>query len=200
VINTPLSSPTTRLNNPVDSKIKQLQSELQQKVQIFDGKRVDPRGEYGQQTEIKKLVKQFDPLDDSNKNEQNSDDLFSSMPITFRTNNKSSSLNISERHPSLFESIPTNRVNSVLKNIQTNYGTTTSRFPLRPTTPHLATQQNNLIQFSSSNLFPKTYPNMSDESSSSNFDPLAPTDEKNLFSGISSPSSDTSGSNLIDFN
>jgi hypothetical protein len=198
VINTPLSSPTTRSNNPVDSKIKQLQSELQQKVQIFDGKRVDPRGEYGQQTEIKKLVKQFDPLDDSNKNEQNSDDLFSSMPITFRTNNKSSSLNISERHPSLFESIPTNRVNSVLKNIQTNYGTTTSRFPLRPT-PHLATQQNNLIQLSPSNLFPKTYPNMSDELSS-NFDPLAPTDEKNLFSGISSPSSDTSGSNLIDFN
>jgi hypothetical protein len=55
----------------IDSKIKQLQSELQQKVQIFDGKRIDPRHDYGQQsTEIKKLVKQFDPLNDGQTNEQ----------------------------------------------------------------------------------------------------------------------------------
>ncbi len=200
MINTPLSSPTSRPNNPIDSKIKQLQSELQQKVQIFDGKRLDPRGEYGQQTEIKKLVKQFDPLDDSNKNQQNSDHLFSSMPITLRTNNKPSSPNISDRHPSLFESIPTNHVNAALKNIQTNYGTTPSRFPLRPP-PHSVAQQNNLIHFSPANIFPKTYPTMSNESST-NFDPLAPTNEKSLFSGISSTSlsSETNGSNLIDFN
>ena len=48
----------------IDSKIKQLQSELQHKVQTFDGKRLDARDEYGQQTAIKRLVKQFDPLND----------------------------------------------------------------------------------------------------------------------------------------
>ncbi|CAF1627718.1 unnamed protein product, partial [Didymodactylos carnosus] len=50
----------------VHSSIKQLQTELKNKVQNFDGKRIDPKEEYGSQGEnlIKKLVRQFDPLDD----------------------------------------------------------------------------------------------------------------------------------------
>ncbi len=106
VVNTSSAPETLRPTPQIDSKIKQLQNELQYKVQTFDNKRPDPRDEYReQQKQIKKLVQQFDPLNDS---------------VTFR-----SDANISDRHPSLYETIPTNHVNNVLRNIQTNYGTNT---------------------------------------------------------------------------
>jgi len=197
VINTPLPTPTSRQINPIDSKIKQLQNELQQKVQIFEGKRIGPGNDYGQQTEIKKLVKQFDPLDDSNKIEKNSDDLFSSSPVLFRSNNKLSP-NMSQNHPSVFETIPTNNVTNILQNIKTNYGTTTSRFNLR--TSHSMPQQTNLIHFSPTLPAPTSFFPKSLDESSTNFDPLAPTNEKKLFPNIPSKSTETNGSNLIDFN
>jgi hypothetical protein len=108
---------------------------------------------------------------------------------------------MSERHPSIFESIPTNRVNAVLQNIQTNYGTA-SRFYLPPN--HSMPQQNNLIHFSPAltapaHSFPKLSSTISDEPLS-NFDPLVSKDEKISSSSISSASSsETNGSNLIDW-
>jgi hypothetical protein len=192
VINTSVVTPTPRLIPQVDSKIKQLQSTLQHKVQIFDGKRMDPRDDCGPQMEIKKLVQQFDPLDESNKFEKNSDDLFSTSP------------NIADRHPSLRESIATNRVSTILQNIQSNYGTT-SRFVLRPnySTPDQS-QPNNLIHFSPSTpttsvgLIPQKCTIIPDDTSSS-FDPLAPKNDKLFFPDNRSKSTETNGSNLIDF-
>jgi copper chaperone CopZ len=138
------------------SKIKQLQNELQHKIQTFDNQRGDPRDEYGeQQKQIKKLVQQFDPLNES---------------VTFR-----SDANISDRHPSLYETIPSNCVNNVLRNIQTNYGTNT-RVNLKPTNP---------IQKVDYSLSP------------SDFDPLV-SSRNNLYSHPSL--SETNESNLIDFN
>lgn len=188
MINTPLATPNSRQTPQIDSKIKQLQSTLQYKVQTFDGKRLNPRDECGPQNEIKKLVKQFDPLDDSNQIEEFS----SSMPVAFRSNDKLLS-NISERHPSLLETIPTNRVTAVLQNIQTNYGTT-SRFPIRPT--YSIAQQNHLASTAPADLFSKKYPTISEDPVSS-FDPLAPTNEKIFYPPTST---ETNGSNLIDFN
>ncbi|CAF1302810.1 unnamed protein product [Adineta steineri] len=208
VIYTPLATPVQRQVPQIDSKIKQLQSELQYKVQTFDGKRTDPRDEYGQQqTEIKKLVKQFDPLDDDtnylNKPTKNVNTSFTSMPVTFRPTEKPIS-NTVDRHPSIYETIPTNRVTAVLKNIQTNYGTT-NRFTLRPTysmqQPQSNNNNNNLVRFSPAStapasLFPKICSTIPDDSSS--FDPLAPSKEAILYSNIPSTTS-PNGSNLIDF-
>ncbi|CAF4142608.1 unnamed protein product, partial [Adineta steineri] len=208
VINTPLATPVQRQVPQIDSKIKQLQSELQYKVQTFDGKRTDPRDEYGQQqTEIKKLVKQFDPLDDDtnflNKPTKNVNTSFTSMPVNFRSNEKPIS-NTVDRHPSIYETIPTNRVTAVLNNIQTNYGTT-NRFTLRPTysmqQPQSNNNNNNLTRFSPAStapasLFPKICSTIPDDSLS--FDPLAPSKETILYSNIPSTTS-PSGSNLIDF-
>ena len=103
-----------------------------------------------------------------------------------------------ERHPSLHETIPSNRVTTILQNIQTNYGTT-SRFQLRNN--HPGVQQSNLMHFSPPRpttvprLFPTKCPPMIDDSSSS-FDPLAPSNEKKFFPNLPS---ETNGSNLIDF-
>jgi len=108
VVKTPLNNEIPRQTSQIDSKIKQLQNELQYKIQRFDTKRVDPRDEYGEkQNEIKKLVQQFDPLENGNS-------------VTFR-----SDINTTDRHPSIFESIPANCVNNVLRNLQTNYGKNT---------------------------------------------------------------------------
>ena len=84
-----LQVPSVRPTPQVDSKIKDLQSTLRQKVQTFEGKRLDPRDDCGHQTEIKKLVKQFDPLDESNKLEKNGEDLLShtSAPLRPHTRN-----------------------------------------------------------------------------------------------------------------
>jgi len=200
-----MNNSTPRQISQVDSKIKKLQNELQHKVQTYDVKRIDPRNDYGPQTEIKKLVKQFDPLDDSNKMEKNFDHISSLSPVIFRTNSSNNqqkfSPNISERHPSLFENILTNHVYGVLQNIQTNYGTA-SRFYLPPN--HSMPQQNNLIHFSPAltapaHSFPKLSSTISDEPLS-NFDPLVSKDEKISSSSISSASSsETNGSNLIDW-
>jgi hypothetical protein len=201
VINTPLATPIPRQSPQINPLIKKIQSELQYKVQTFDGKRIDPRDEYGQQqTEIKKRVEQFDPLDDSNY--KNSNDTFSSMPILLRSDERLAS-NMVDRHPSLYESIPINRVSSVLQNIHTNYGTT-SRFTLRPTYSTQQQQRNNLISFSPAStapaaLFPKICSTIPDDPTSS-FDPLAPSKEKLLYSNIPSSSSERNESNLIDFN
>ncbi|CAF3646783.1 unnamed protein product [Rotaria sordida] len=217
VINTSVTSPIQRQTPQIDSKIKQLQDELQYKVQTFDNKRIDPRNEYGQQQqqkEIKKLVEQFDPLDDSNKIKTNSNEYFSTIPIHFRSDDKLSS-NTSDRHRSIYETIPTNYVNNVLQNIQTIYGTT-SRSNLRSTySIQSKSQENNFNHFSPmstapANLFPtKTYKNITDDASLS-FDPLAPSKEKILYPNIPSSSStaaaaasaasQTNESNLIDFN
>ncbi len=201
MINTPLATPIPRQSPQINPLIKKIQSELQYKVQTFDGKRIDPRDEYGQQqTEIKKRVEQFDPLDDSNY--KNSNDTFSSMPILLRSDERLAS-NMVDRHPSLYESIPINRVSSVLQNIHTNYGTT-SRFTLRPTYSTQQQQRNNLISFSPAStapaaLFPKICSTIPDDPTSS-FDPLAPSKEKLLYSNIPSSSSERNESNLIDFN
>ncbi|CAF1302708.1 unnamed protein product, partial [Rotaria sordida] len=215
VINTSVTPSTQRQTPQIDSKIKQLQDELQYKVQTFDNKRIDPRNEYGQQQqkEIKKLVEQFDPLDDSNKIKTNSNEYFSTIPIHFRSDDKLSS-NTSDRHRSIYETIPTNYVNNVLQNIQTIYGTT-SRSNLRSTySIQSKSQENNFNHFSPmstapANLFPtKTYKNITDDASLS-FDPLAPSKEKILYPNIPSSSStaaaasaasQTNESNLIDFN
>lgn len=206
MINKPTASPTVRSTPPVDWKIKQLQSELKLKVQTFDGKRIDPREDCDPPTEIRKLVKQFDPFDDETKSTKNADDLLlsSTSPVAPRLNNKSPS-NIAERHPSLYETIPTNRVTAILQNIQSNYGTTT-RMPLRT---HQFTPgqipSNNLIHFS-----PPSPPNLVGltprkcstvpEDASLNFDPLAPSNNKPIFSDLPSRPSESNGSNLIDFN
>ncbi|CAF1506762.1 unnamed protein product [Rotaria sordida] len=212
VINTSVTPSTQRQTPQIDSKIKQLQDELQYKVQTFDNKRIDPRNEYGQQQqkEIKKLVEQFDPLDDSNKIKTNSNEYFSTIPIHLRSDDKLSS-NTSDRHRSIYETIPTNYVNNVLQNIQTIYGTT-SRSNLRSTySIQSKSQENNFNHFSPmstapANLFPtKTYKNITDDASLS-FDPLAPSKEKILYPNIPSSSStasaasQTNESNLIDFN
>ncbi|CAF3304991.1 unnamed protein product [Rotaria sp. Silwood2] len=206
VINTSSTPPIQRSTPQIDSKIKQLQYELQYKVQTFDSKRIDPRNEYGQQKEIKKLVEQFDPLDDpyySNKIKKNSNEYVSSMAVTFRFDDKLLS-NTSDRHPSVYEAIPTNCVNNVLQNIQTTYGTA-SRTNLRSTySMQTKSQENNLNHFSPAStaparLFPiKTYTSITDDAAL-NFDPLAPSNEKTLNPNIPS-SSQTNGSNLIDFN
>lgn len=180
----------------VDSKIKKLQNELQNKVQTFDGKRIDHRNDYGPQTEIKKLVKQFDPLEESNRMEKNFNNSSSSSPVIFRSNSSKLSSNISDRHPSLYETIPANHVNHTLQNIQTNYGTA-SRFNLQPSqSPPQNNNNNNLIQFSPESTAPiqllsRVRPTSFDGSSSPNFDPLTSSteEEKILFRG----------SNLMDF-
>lgn len=184
VINTPASSSASTNRLPatqVESKIKQLQNTLKEKVQTFDGKRVDPREELGQQSEIKRLVKQFDPLDEKTSQGYSP----SSSSVILRSNLNKSIGDLTDRHPSLFESIPTNRVANVLQNLQANYGTTTRT--------HLKSSQTNpnLIEFSppsaSTNGFlTNPYPNMSQDPTV-NFDPLAPINQKK-------PSS-----NLIDF-
>ncbi|CAF3332046.1 unnamed protein product [Rotaria socialis] len=209
VINTLVTPPVQRQTPQIDSKIKQLQNELQHKVQTFDGKRLDPRNEYGQEKkEIKKIVEQFDPLDDPNyfgRANKNSNEFLASMPVTFRTEEKLPS-NTYDRHPSIYETIPTNHVNNVLQNIHSIYGTP-NRLNLRATVSmQHKSQENNLNTFSPSltapaGLFPvKTYSTTSDDLES-NFDPLAPSKEKNLYSNMpQSSSSRTNGSNLIDFN
>lgn len=104
VIHSAATPPVARPPIQIDSKIKQLQSTLQHKVQNFDGKRIDPRDEYGQQqTEIKRLVKQFDPLNDS---------------ATSPPSRQSPSM--PQRHPSIYQHIPNNHVNHILQNLQNN--------------------------------------------------------------------------------
>ncbi|CAF4053363.1 unnamed protein product [Rotaria sp. Silwood2] len=94
----------------INSKIKQLQNELQYKVQTFNNKPIDPHHEYNEeQKEINKLIEQFDPLNNSNNVNQ-------IKSMTFH-----SDMNRSDRHPSISETIPTNYVNNMLKNIQSNY-------------------------------------------------------------------------------
>ena len=203
MINKPTHSPTVRSTPQVDWKIKQLQSELKLKVQTFDGKRIDPREDCGPPTEIRKLVKQFDPFDDETKSTKNADDLLlsSPSPVAPRLNNQSPS-NIAERHPSLYETIPANRVTAILQNIHSNYGTTT-RMPLR--THQSAPGQiplNNLIHFSPPSpvgLIPRKCSTVP-EDASSNFDPLAPSNSKPIFSDLPSRPSESNGTNLIDFN
>ncbi|UJR09433.1 hypothetical protein I4U23_013673 [Adineta vaga] len=209
VINTPLATPTPRQTPQIDSKIKQLQTELQFKVQTFDGKRIDPRNEYGeQQTEIKRLVQQFDPLNDLNdtpKTYRHPSTTFTSVPLIHRSEQKPTSSTVN-RHPSIYESIPRNRVTAVLQNLQTNYGTT-SRSALRPSVSLQQPQQSKPVTgFSPGStapaaLFPKICMPISDDPTLS-FDPLAPSPEKRLYSNISSSttSPEINGSNLIDFN
>lgn len=104
VIQRAATPPAARPPIQIDSKIKQLQSTLQHKVQNFDGKRIDPRDEYGQQqTEIKRLVKQFDPLNDS---------------ATSPPSRQSPAM--PQRHPSIYQHIPNNHVNNILQNLQNN--------------------------------------------------------------------------------
>ncbi|CAF3909211.1 unnamed protein product [Adineta steineri] len=154
VIEKPLIPESFRQSPQIDSKIKHLQNELQNKIQTFDNKRIDPREEYTEeQQEIKQLVQQFDPFDQANT-------------VSFR-----SDINISDRHPSLNETIPSNCVNNVLKNIQSNFGTNfKSTQPIEP---------------------------VYNSSLSSDFDPLV-SSTNNVYPHP--PSSDTHGSNLIDFN
>ena len=201
VINKSVPSPTARSTAQIDPRIKQLQSELKLKVQTFGGKRIDPREECGPPTEIRKLVKQFDPLDDNDDDSKSNKDLLSSTsPVTLRLNHKPTS-NICDRHPSLNETIPNNHVSSLLQNIQSNYGT-----PARlPQFSPGRTPANNLIRFpilppsTSVGLIPRKC-SIVPEDSSPNFDPLAPVNEKPIFSNLPSQSSPTHGSNLIDFN
>ncbi|CAF0783895.1 unnamed protein product [Adineta ricciae] len=201
VINTPLATPVPRQTPQIDSKIKQLQSELQHKVQTFDGKRTDPRNEYGeQQTEIKRLVKQFDPLDDSNSSpmiNRTPNTSFTSMPINLRLEQRLTSHSIG-RHPSIHEAIPANRVTTLLQNIQTNFGTT-SRVSARPSMPTQQRERKSPTGFSPAStapaaLFPKICSLISDDPSLS-FDPLAPSKEKILLaptpSASTTPSSET---------
>jgi hypothetical protein len=75
-------------------------NELQPKTQTFDNERVNPCDESGeQQKAITQLVQQFDPLHDTTS-------------VRFR-----SEFNISDRHPSVYETIPINCVNNVLKDL-----------------------------------------------------------------------------------
>ena len=68
VIHSEVVTPTPRPVPQIDAKIKRLQDELQYKVQTFDGKRLNPRDEFGeQQSDIRRLVRQFDPLCDDNE-------------------------------------------------------------------------------------------------------------------------------------
>ncbi|CAF1216909.1 unnamed protein product [Adineta ricciae] len=158
VVQVPSVAEPSRSSPKIDSKIKQLQSELQYKVQIFDGKRIDPREEYGEeQTEIKTLVQQFDPLNESSA-------------VLFR-----SDINVADRHPSLNEHIPTNCVNNVLRSIQTTYGTNTR---MNPRTTHPVQHASHL-------------------SLAADFDPLV-APEASLYPSFQS--TETHGSNLIDFN
>ncbi|CAF0891545.1 unnamed protein product [Adineta ricciae] len=158
VVQVPSAPEPSRLSPKIDSKIKQLQSELQYKVQIFDGKRINPREEYGEeQTEIKTLVQQFDPLNESSA-------------VLFR-----SDINAADRHPSLNEHIPTNYVNNVLRNIQSTYGTNTR---MNPRTTH-------------------PVQHASHSSLAADFDPLV-APEASLYPSFQS--TETHGSNLIDFN
>ena len=138
VIQRPPSSPITRATPQIDSKIKQLQTELQYRVQTFDGPRIDPRHEYGeQQKEIKKLVQQFDPFDaDQYLPTAKQPDITNTASID--SDEALSPIERSHRHPSLLETIPTNHVHQILQNIQSNYGTnirstTASLYP-RPST------------------------------------------------------------------
>ncbi|CAF1327143.1 unnamed protein product, partial [Didymodactylos carnosus] len=185
----------------VHSSIKQLQTELKNKVQNFDGKRIDPKEEYGSQGEnlIKKLVRQFDPLDDMASGYatmmtgeslpvspyfRKKSDLFSSSstPVTFRNESNSSP---SVFHPSICE-IPSNRVNYILQNIRSTYGTTPLQ-TVKITPPsssfarHISPQPTpNLMNFSPR--YPSIQPYRTQkqqqtfsETQSSLFDPLLPT-------------------------
>ena len=134
---------------------------------------------------------------------KNSNESFSSTSITFRSNDKFLS-DTANRHPSIYDVIPTNCVNNVLQNIHSNYGTP-SRPNLRSVSSieHKSQQQNYFSPSATApaNLFPTASSNISYDLSS-HFDPLAPSKEKILHSNISSvtPSSETTnGSNLIDF-
>ncbi|CAF0811124.1 unnamed protein product [Rotaria sordida] len=94
----------------INSKIKQLQNELQSKVQTFNNKPIDPRDEYDkEQTEVNKLIEQFDPFNNSN-------DVNKTKPMIFH-----SDMVTSNCHLPISETIPTNYV----KNIQSNYETNT---------------------------------------------------------------------------
>ena len=124
-----MPSQMTRPTPQIDSKIKQLQTELQYRVQTFDSARTDPRHEYGEeQREIKKLVQQFDPFDADQF-------LFNVKPVNITntapidSDEALSPIDRNNRHPSLLETIPTNHVSQILQNIQSNYGTN-----IRPTT------------------------------------------------------------------
>ncbi|CAF0868928.1 unnamed protein product, partial [Didymodactylos carnosus] len=180
------------------------QTELKNKVQNFDGKRIDPKEEYGSQGEnlIKKLVRQFDPLDDMASGYatmmtgeslpvspyfRKKSDLFSSSstPVTFRNESNSSP---SVFHPSICE-IPSNRVNYILQNIRSTYGTTPLQ-TVKITPPsssfarHISPQPTpNLMNFSPR--YPSIQPYRTQkqqqtfsETQSSLFDPLLPTTTK----------------------
>ena len=140
VIQTRMPSRMTRLTPQIDSKIKQLQTELQYRVQTFDSPRTDPRHEYGEeQKEIKKLVQQFDPFDaDQFLFNAKSVSITNTAPID--SDEALYPIDRSNRHPSLLETIPTNHVSQILQNIQSNYGTnirpttTTNLYPRSPAT------------------------------------------------------------------
>lgn len=128
-----MTKETSRRSPQIDSKIKQLQTELQNKTQRFDNKRLDPRDDYGeQQKEIKKLVQQFDPLENASS-------------VRFR-----SDILASDRHPSLFETIPANCVTNVLKTLQTTTRNNLKYSDLNSTIDNLPlpqTNESNLIDF-----------------------------------------------------
>lgn len=99
------SQPTTTFRSTiqVNPKIKQIQTELKHKVQNFDGPRRDLREELAaEQTtnNIQQLMQQFDPLENDSTEDQ-----------------------LTNRHPSLIETIPTNHVHQILQTIQSTYGT-----------------------------------------------------------------------------
>jgi hypothetical protein len=154
--------------------------------------------------EIKKLVKQFDPFDESNKIDKDSDDLFSSLPEAFHPTNKPLSALV-DRHPSIRQDIPPNHVTGILQSFQSTYGKS-SQYVLRPnySTPGQP-QQNNLFNLplltrtSSIGTNPNNSLAISDDASSS-FDPLAPINDRIPFPVNSSKPTETNGSNLIDFN
>jgi hypothetical protein len=102
VIDQPLPTYIARSSVSIDSKIKQLQAELQYKVQTFDNTRREHQHNCEQQqTRIKQLVQQFDPLD-----------------VESRSDLLSSSSELTCRHPSIEVTIPSNHVHQILEKLQ----------------------------------------------------------------------------------
>ncbi|CAF4634372.1 unnamed protein product [Rotaria sp. Silwood1] len=93
----------------INSKIQQLQNELQYKLQTFNNKPINPHDEYDEkQNDINKLIEQFDPFNNSNN-------VNKTKQTTFH-----SDIDRSNRHSSISETIPPNYVNNMLSNIQLN--------------------------------------------------------------------------------
>ena len=122
------------------------------------------------------------------------------FPVTFRPENNAPAM--ADRHPSIYASIPTNHVHSVLQNIQTNYGTAT-RSAFRPSLTIQTQQGSSAVRFNPSStapaaLFPTVRPTVSIVDPSLSFDPLAPLKEKTLYPSVSPAFGKSAGSNLID--